>query len=195
MSVLVITSLRASAMRSGRPQSTSGTPPPRILGAMKTRIVSTMPDLSRLEYTPLPPSAMTAWSPMAPRRPRTSGHGMSPASSARMETSRVPVLTNSFHLSSGWRVKIKDPAPRHLDEGSISSRGSRMIRTGSRPPSMRQVSMGLSLMTVPDPTMRPSTLFLSSWTWARDSPELIHRESPVAEAILPSRVMAALRMT
>ena len=56
---------------------------------------------------------------------------------------------------------------------------SQMIRTGSRPPGMRQVSRGSSESTVPTPARMPRYRCRISWTCRRAASLVIHREAPV----------------
>ena len=76
--------------------------------------------------------------------------------------------------------------------GEVRSCASTTTRTGSRPPSIRQVRRGLSAITVPAPTITASHSRRHRWTSARDSRELIHCESPLAAAIRPSSDIASL---
>jgi hypothetical protein len=72
---------------------------------------------------------------------------------------------------------------------------SRITRSGDRPPSNRVVNSGSSVITVLTPTR------IASWMWrrrcatARDSSDVIHRDSPPAVAILPSSDAANLAVT
>ena len=72
---------------------------------------------------------------------------------------------------------------------------SQMMRTGFLPSSMRQVSIGSSVSTVPTPTMIAVRRFLCRCTCARASSPVTQREAPVWAAILPSMVMAYFMTT
>ena len=65
------------------------------------------------------------------------------------------------------------------EERGILRSVSQMIRTGSLPPSMRQVSRGSSASTVPIPAMIPRYRWRKVWTWARAASPVIHLEAPV----------------
>ena len=66
---------------------------------------------------------------------------------------------------------------------------------GGTRPGGRAVSRGSSARAVPMPTRMASMRPRSSWTRRRDASLLIHFESPVRVAILPSSVMAHLAWT
>src|SRR5205085_102815 len=79
--------------------------------------------------------------------------------------------------------------------GATKTWNSSAARAATRGPGGRAVNSGSSATSVPRPTTTASTRPRSSCTFARDSSELIHFESPVRVAILPSSVMAHLRWT
>uniref|UniRef100_A0A7C9A711 Uncharacterized protein n=1 Tax=Opuntia streptacantha TaxID=393608 RepID=A0A7C9A711_OPUST len=67
-------------------------------------------------------------------------------------------------------------------------------RTGKWPPPCLAVNRGLSFRTVFPPTITASLRPLSSKTRRLDNLLLIHEACPLVVAILPSRVMAYLRI-
>jgi hypothetical protein len=68
------------------------------------------------------------------------------------------------------------------------------ILMGMWPPSLRVVRRGLSSLTVCPPTMTASDLALVSKTCCLDAGLLTQAEWPMLVAILPSRVIAYLKM-
>ena len=85
-------------------------------------------------------------------------------------------VQNLWHTS--WRSSVRDMT----------------MRIGMWPPSLRVVSLGLSSLTVCPPTMTASDLALVSNTCCLDSEQLTHAEWPMFVAILPSIVIAYLKM-
>ena len=77
----------------------------------------------------------------------------------------------------------------------VRSLPSQTMRTGFRPPSIRQVRAGSSASTVPTPHMMPRYLLRRRCTCTRAAGPVIHLDSPVYAAIFPSRVMAYLSAT
>ncbi len=75
--------------------------------------------------------------------------------------------------------------------GGVRSFESNTKRSGERPFTDRVVNCGLSLIAVPDPTRIASASRRRRCAHARAVAELIHFESPLAEAIRPSSETAA----
>jgi hypothetical protein len=85
-------------------------------------------------------------------------------------------------------------AEKILDVGGVLARLSTTTRIGFLPFARRTVSRGLSEISVPIPTITASTSLLSLCKRFKSAWEDI-RESPDLVAILPSKVMAAFKMT
>ena len=76
------------------------------------------------------------------------------------------------------------------ESSGIRSLLSQMMRTGFLPPGVRQVRSGSSARTVPMPAIIPMQAWRISCTRSLAASPVIHFESPVFAAILPSMVMA-----
>ena len=89
-------------------------------------------------------------------------------------------------------VKCVLASVRTDDLTGIRSLLSTITRKGFFPFTCLTVNCGLSATAVPAPTIIPIFIPRRRWTYFRDASELIHCESPLLVAILPSSVWAYL---
>jgi len=176
-------------------------PLPIILGAMKINIWSTkrffrkdwiifVPPSTRIDRIPFLPNSnmrfdMSTWFEESLRKIQTSA----PFDRNNLillgeESAVVAIIVESAALP--FRI---------FEFRGVLSRLSTMILYGFFPLTNRTSSWGSSWMMVSTPTSTASWKLRKRWTKLREIGPLIHLESPLAVAILPSKVWANFNVT
>src|SRR5918994_1510635 len=177
---------------------TASVPVPTIVGATATISRSATPAASMAVITRAPPSTSSDRTPLTRRSFNTASRStpLGPVGTVRTATWRD--RSSSRRSGLAWSVAkmiVVASSSRTRAVGGVRRVESRTTRTGDAPATMRTVSCGSSVTTVPTPTSTASHAARKAWEMARSPSPLIHFESPLAVAIRPSSVCAYFRTT
>ena len=148
--------------------------------------------------TRAPPSTSSDWTP-ARRSASSAAIGSTPCGPRGTTTTDTPRRGSSSRRSTGdasvVTIVVAASPPRTRAPSGVRRVESSTTRIGEAPGTIRTVSCGSSVRTVPTPTRTASHDARSACETRRSSSPLIHRESPVDVAILPSSVWAYFTTT
>src|SRR5512140_23492 len=178
---------------------TARIPSPRSSGATKTTYRSIAPAAASQPAIRPPPSTSREVTPSAPNAarkslartapPRAGSRSIRPPASCTARTSRSKTPFGQTTITS-------PPGSRKiLPRASSAGRDVRVTLRGSRPPGTRAVRSGSSRRAVSPPTSTASAPERIRCARRRAASPVIHRESPPAAAICPSRETAIFSVT
>ena len=178
---------------------TARIPSPRSRGATKTTYRSTAPSAASQPAIRPPPSTRREVTPSAPRAARKSLARTAPPRAGSRST-RPPASCTARTSRSGTpfgQATITSPpgSRKIFPRASSAGRDVRITLRGSCPPGTRAVRSGSSRRAVPPPTSTASATERIRCARRRAASPVIHRESPAAAAICPSRETASFSVT